>query len=233
MDFVRCQALNNIPSKKLEDCLSSIEISKDSQDIKMIKMIAINRYAESNIPLDYWNFSMTKDFVGDPNLKQRYDEYVADIKASYINGSSLLLAGQYGVGKTSFSTSVLKKAAQKNYSCLYTTLSDIVSVITQGSSSDKFSAKRELAMVDFLVLDELDPRYLSSESSADLFARSLEVVFRARSQNKLPTLLCTNSPNVVESFTGSLKASLDSLMRGHLKVLVVSGSDFRKTKGKQ
>lgn len=131
---------------------------------------------------------------------------------------------------TMTATAILKKASQKGYSCLYTTLSDIVSVLTQGSGEDKFLSRRELALVDFLVIDEFDSRFMPSENAADLYARSLESVFRTRSQNKLPTLMCTNSPNIRETFTGPLKASIGSLMSGYLPIFPVLGDDFRDKK---
>src|SRR5260370_12445636 len=149
----------------------------------------------------------------------------------YIGGKSICFAGGHGLGKTMTITCILKKAAQKGFSCLYTTLSDIVNVLTGEYGEDRLMARRELAMVDFLAIDEFDPRFMPSENAADLYARSLENVFRARSQNKLPTLMGTNSPNPVESFGGSMRASIDSLMKGYLQVFVVSpGKDFRKEK---
>lgn len=228
LDFSRSRALNNIPQKKLEGVLSSIENSEEDSQTKTVKLIAINRYAESNIPLEYWNIKMEKDFDGDPNLLKKYKEYVSDLKSAYINGSSICFAGSHGLGKTMTVTCILKKACQKGYSCLYSTLGDIVHVVTQGVGEDKYLARRELAMVDFLVIDEFDSRFMPSENAADLYARSLESVFRARSQNKLPTLMCTNSPNIIESFNGSLKQSIDSLMKGYLKIFPVFGEDFRK-----
>lgn len=228
LDFTRSRALNNIPAKKLQEELSNIQNGVDSPDIKNVKLIAINRYAESNIPIEYWKLKMEKDFVGDSRLRQKYDEYVTDLKQSYITGSSICLAGLHGVGKTMTVTCILKKACQKGYSCLYTTLSDIVAVLTQAGGEDKFLARRELVLVDFLVIDEFDPRFMATENAADLYARSLEGVFRARSANKLPTLMCTNSPNVVESFHGSLKASINSLMKGYTKVFPVLGEDIRQ-----
>ena len=227
-DFTRSRALNNIPSKKLQDKLTTVQESNDSIDIKNVKQIAYNRYGESNIPLEYWDLKMERDFIGDPRLKQKYDEYVADIKISYITGNSLCLAGSHGVGKTMTVTCILKKASQKGYSCLYTTLSDIVAVLTQAENEDKFLARRELVLVDFLVIDEFDPRFMATENAADLYARSLEGVFRARSSNKQPTLMCTNSPNVVEAFHGPMKASIDSLMKGYIKIFPVIGEDIRK-----
>lgn len=228
LDFNRSQALNNVPTKKLQEELRVIQDSDDPLDVKNIKMIAINRYAESNIPLEYWKLKMDKDFVGDLRLKQKFEEYAADLRQSYITGNSLCLAGAHGCGKTMTTTCILKKACQKGYSCLYTTLSDVVTVLTQASGEDKFLSRQELNKVDFLALDEFDSRFMGSENAADLFARSLEGVFRTRAANQLPTLMCTNSPNVVESFNGQLRASIDSLMKGYMNVFVVMGDDFRK-----
>lgn len=230
LDFSRSKALNNIPKKKLQEILNSINESNDTISVKNVKLIAINRYAESNIPIEYWNLKMEKDFHGDSRLLDKYNEYISDLKSSYITGNSLCLAGGHGLGKTFTVTCILKKASQKGYTCLYTTLSDIVSVLTMSSGEEKFLARRELCLVDFLVIDEFDSRFMASENSADLYARTLEGVFRTRSQNKLPTLMCTNSPNIVESLNGPLKASIDSLMKGYLKVFPVLGEDFRKKK---
>jgi|SRR6185436_368373 len=230
LDFSRSRALNNIPQKKLEEKLSSIIASTNDLQIKNIKLIAINRYAESNIPIEYWDLKMEKDFHGDLRLLNKYKEYINDLKKSYIEGVSICFAGAHGLGKTMTVSCILKKACNKNFSCLYTTLSDIVTVLTQSSGEDKYLSKRELSLVDFLVIDEFDSRFMSSDNAADLYARSLEGVFRTRSQNKLPTLMCTNSPNIIESFNGSLKVSLDSLMKGYLKTFPVFGEDFRKKK---
>ena len=227
LDFTRCRALNNIPAKKLREEISFIQSIEEPLSNKNIKIIAINRYYESNIPIEYWKLTMNKDFIGDPRLKQKFDEYTNDLKQSYITGSSLCLAGGHGQGKTFAATSILKKACQKGYSCLYIILSDAIAVLTQSSNEDKFLARRELSMVDFLVIDELDPRFYSTENAADLFARSLEGIFRVRSANKLPTIMCTNSPNIVESFNGQLKASMSSLFKGHMKMFPVFGVDHR------
>lgn len=228
LDFSRSRALNNVPQKKLLNTLAAIEAGTDDLQTKSVKLTAINRYAESNIPMEYWTLKMEKDFIGDPRLLAKYNEYVEDLKASYINGSSFCLAGGHGLGKTMTMTCILKKACQKGYSCLYTSLSDIVTALTSASGEDKFLARRELVKVDFLVIDEFDSRFMPSENAADLYARSLESVFRTRASNKQPTLMCTNSPNVVESFHGPLKSSIDSLMKGYVKMFPVMGKDIRK-----
>lgn len=232
LDFSRSKVLNNIPNKKLQNYIQNIEASNDNIQTKQVKITAINRYAESNIPIDYWALKMDKDFQGDSRLFTKYNEYIEDIKNSYLTGSSICFAGNHGTGKTMTVSNILKQATHKGFSALYTTLSDIVNALTSGPNEEKFLARRELTMVDFLVIDEFDPRFMSNDNAADLYARSLESIFRTRSQNKLPTLMCTNSPNVVESFTGPLKASVDSLMKGYLKVFPVFGEDFRKRASK-
>ncbi len=190
---------------------------------------AYNRYSESNIPLEYWDLKVDDSFAGPKELKEVFNFIVSDIDNFYRSGSSLCFAGSHGIGKTLSAINVLKLASHKNYNCLYTTLSDIVSTLTTASNEDKFIARKELMMIDFLVIDEFDPRFMQTESAADLFGVMLENIFRTRSQNKLPTIMCTNSPNPVESFTGSIKQSISSLMA---KVQVVSliGQDFRKLK---
>lgn len=230
LNFVRSQALNNIPQKKLQEWLSAIEFSDDSLQDKDIKSTAINRYAMSNIPVEYWNLKMERDFKGDVNLLKKYNEYTADLKSSYINGRSICFAGSHGVGKSFVTTSILKKACQKGFSCHYSEISSVVSVLTQAENEDKFNARRELSLVDFLVLDELDPRFFNSEASSELFAKCFESIFRIRKQNKLPTLLCTNSPNLIESFPHNLKQSIGSLFSDSIEMFSILAEDFRKKK---
>lgn len=228
-DLVRSKALNNIPSRKRQAVLDQIENSDEPLETKHVKLIAINRYAESNIPIEYWTLKMERDFKGDPRLLEKYNSYVQDLKSSYINGRSICFGGGHGLGKTMTITCILKKASQKGFNCLYTTLSDIVNVLTIGGGEDKYLARRELTMVDFLAIDEFDPRFMPSDNAADLYARSLEIVFRTRSSNKLPTLMASNSPKPVESFKGALKESIGSLMKGYIEEFsVMPGKDFRK-----
>jgi len=189
-------------------------------------VIAYNRYADGNIPIGYWDLDM-KDFKGSPTLKKVYDETIEGLSKMYQEGGTICFAGNHGIGKTMTTTCLLKKACQKNYVCLYTTLNDIVSALIDSSSEEKFLARRELITVDFLAIDELDSRFIGSDSTADLFGRMLEHIFRTRIQNKMPLIICTNSPNPMEVFSGSIKQSLDSLM-SRVRFIPIIDKDFRK-----
>ena len=226
----RSKALNTIPEKKLDIALSAIKDSDDTLDNKLVKSMAINRYAESNIPIEYWGLKMSKDFVGDPRLKEKYDEYVLDIRQSYVSGRSICFAGQHGLGKSMTATAILKKCCLKNYSCLYSDISNIVSIFTQGQAEDKYLARRELLMVDFLMIDEIDQRFFKqSDAANETFARTLEFIIRSRTQNKLPVLMATNSPQIKEAFANLFKDSISSIMNKIEMFSVMPGNDFRKT----
>lgn len=233
MDYqtlTRSKSLNNIPQKKLQLKLSSIDSSDEDFKIKATKTIAINRYSESNIPIEYWTLKMDRDFHGDGRLLSKYNDYVSDLNSSYLSGKSIFFAGPHGCGKTMTCANILKSACHKGYTALYTDLSSVVSTLTTAPNEEKFIARRELSLVDFLVIDEVDNRFMATDHAADLYARSLEGVFRTRSQNGLPIIMCTNSPNIVESLNGPLKESLDSLLQGYIEMFPVFGQDYRKNK---
>jgi len=188
---------------------------------------AMRRFEEANIPLRYWRISMENDFYGDSTLLNLYKETTGDLNKAYDEGLTFCLAGSHGVGKSMTITSILKKAAVKGFTCLYTTLSDIVTVTVSAPNEDKFYARKELLSVDFLAIDEFDPRHMSTGASSDLFGKTLEDVLRKRVENQLPLFLCTNSTNVVESFEGPIKHSIQSLMN-YARIIPVLGKDFRK-----
>jgi DNA replication protein DnaC len=188
--------------------------------------IAYNRYFSSNIPIEYWTIDM-KDFKGVDELKKAYNNTIEHMQKVYQMGFSMCFAGAHGCGKTTIATNILKLAAQRNYSCLYSTLTDIVGALIDAGYEERFLAKRELITVDFLTIDEMDSRFMLSESSSDLFGKMLEHIVRTRMQNKLPTIFCTNSPNPIEAFTGTIKQSIDSLM-SKVKFISVIDKDHRK-----
>jgi DNA replication protein DnaC len=237
--FQYSSALNNIPKSKLDeqratiisacDVCSKVDVrtgggvcAKCNTHIK-----AINRYYQSNIPVSYWALSMEKNFTGYAPLLEKYNELVGDLPKMFRDGRSLLVSGFHGVGKTMMATALLKKAVLKGHSGSYTTLSDAVAALTGAEYQEQFAVRKQLQMVDMLVIDEFDSRFVSSNASNDLFARSLENIIRTRLANKLCTIVISNSPNVIETLSGALKSSLGSLFN-LLEGIVVLGKDHRE-----
>ena len=238
LQISRSLALSNIPKRKitiaLEDTLKNCE-KCSSSNIKLTNAChkcnvindALQRYAKSNIPIRYWRLEFDNSFKGDGLLRKKYEEITSNLSKTYKEGKCICFAGSWGLGKTLTVSAILKRAVETGYSGLYVTLNDIVSNMISTTSEDKSIATKELLMVDFLVIDEFDPRYMGSSQASDLFGRTMEYIFRTRVQNMLPTFLCTNSPNIVESFSGSIKKSIDSLMN-YTEMVPVLGKDMRK-----
>ncbi len=234
----RSLSLSTVPPRKIiealletvktcETCIAKEATLSNACSRCMVINIALQRYADSNIPLKYWKLEMDRDFKGEKILLDTYLEVTKDLKDTYNKGVCLCFSGTLGSGKSFTMTNILKRATEKGYSAHYATLTDIVSAMISSSSEDKSIARRQLLTVDFLVIDEFDPRYIGSDQAADLFGRVLEDIFRTRCQNNMPIFMATNSPRVVDSFNGSLKQSITSLMN-YVKVITVIGKDYRK-----
>lgn len=222
----------NIPRKKLDDAIEEILEHHSNNGVLTtdgaILTEAFNKYYNANIPVDYWWRDMD-NWSGPNNLKKYYDEISSNIVSAYKEGKRACLASKNGVGKTLLTSCILKRALETNkYSALYVNLVDIIHIMLNTSSNIKNKSREMLLNVDFLVIDEFDARFMGSDNAADLFGRILEPIMRARIQNRMPLFFCTNSPNVNESFSGPLQASIGSLMNMVKLIPVIGGNDARE-----
>jgi len=233
-----CSNLRTIPdSKKIyykNKIISNCETCKTKNvgalceicDKCHLRILMLDKCIQANLPLDFISRSM-KEFKGDKKLVALYNSFVNDVDESINEGFAYMLKGMHGVGKTYFASMLIKKSVLK-YNCLYTVLTDIVSTLTGGDKQTRFLAANELKKLDLLVIDEFDPRFFSSDASAELYGRILESVLRIRLQNKMSTVLITNNPDPTQSLGADLGASISSLISGYMKEIVVIGPDFRK-----
>jgi DNA replication protein DnaC len=188
----------------------------------------VDKMAEAEIPVDYW-FRRMKDFYGDVNFKNVILEYVNDISGQYSNGLVHCFAGPRGTGKTFSACQILKESIKKGYTSYYITMIDAVSKLL---SSESHQFRKFLKQCDFLVLDEVDQRFFPSQGSQDLYGNHFEYMIRTRTQNKLPTIMCTNSEDISQIFGGEFKRSFESLNAQFVKVLRAGGKDVRKNQEK-
>jgi DNA replication protein DnaC len=187
------------------------------------KLSRVDRYAHANIPLEYWKHSF-KDFAGDRRFKSAMELKITDIDKMYDDGESFGFVGPLGTGKTYMAACFLKIAITKGYTAGYYNMSDMI----QDSIEDRgFFSK--ITSTDFVVIDEYDSRWVyPSEKAELLFGQTMERVLRHRFQNKMPTIICSNTPSLKDVLAGSFSRSTESLFAKFLKEYVVSGSDFRK-----
>lgn len=236
--YPHSQLLRNIPDNKysvykeniLKSCPECFKNGFISCDKCHLLSKLYTRYFDANIPIDYWDKTI-KNWYGHKTIIDLYNEIINNIEEFFNMGTSYFLQGQHGVGKTLFSVLILKHIVEKGFCGLYTTLSDVVGTLVHADYRERFDAARELKMIDYLIIDEFDPRFFSSDASAELYGRILESIIRIRFQNKLPTCLITNNPNATKALGDDLSASIDSLLSGYCKSIYVLGGDARKTKG--
>jgi DNA replication protein DnaC len=214
----------------IDSCPNCSTLNKVGCEKCDLKSKLFNRYIEANIPLDFIDKSM-KDFYGDKKLVKLFEYITDDLLKSFSTGQSFILRGAHGTGKTMIASLVLKKAVEKGMSGLYTTLSDVVNVLVYAEKLAKFTASRELKLVDWLVIDEFDSRFMGSDVSAELFGRILEAIIRIRFQNTMPVILITNQPDPTKALGDQLGASISSLISGYCTDVPVIGKDFRKNRG--
>lgn len=182
------------------------------------------KYDYSGVPMDYWMLPF-KDFKGDRNFRKRVSSYIEDINLMYENGSSLAFVGNFGTGKTYVACCILKLAIVNNYSGKYVNMSDIIDESTKNNSK----IFEKITNVDFLVIDEFCDRWVyPSEKAEQLFGQTMERILRQRFQNKMPTIICSNTTNLKDVLAGDFSRSIDSLFSKYMETMYVSGKDFRK-----
>lgn len=183
----------------------------------------IGQMAATGIPVDYWRRKM-EDFYGEEKFKKFVMTYIDNLDTEFCNGITLFLVGERGRGKTMAACSILKQALLSGYSAYYTSLSDLVTNIIGIDSALRIRVRG----YDFIVIDEVDQRFFPTEASMELYGNQLENVLRGRMQNKLPTILCSNSADVNQIFGGEFRKSLKSLGSQFIKIVPAGGKDARE-----
>lgn len=215
--------INFEKSKVRQNC--ECKLSQKCQKCKN-KENLIDKMAKAGIPLDYW-FRNMENFYGNEDFGGFVKDYINNLDENYNIGISHYFFGNRGCGKTMASCSILKKALIKEYSGIYITIVDMVSLFKE---SPEWRTK--LKNFDFLVIDEVDRRFFNSENSKDFFGNQLEHILRGRFSNKLPTIICSNESSIYDIFTGEIEISLKSLGSQFIKSISAQSRDSRQGKEK-
>jgi len=188
----------------------------------------LDQVAEVEIPVDYWYRKM-EDFYGDELFKKDIINYMNNLDDEFCKGFTLCFTGSRGTGKTMAACCILKQAMLKGYTAHYTTMVEAVSKLL---APDSYMFRKSLKFYDFFVIDEVDQRFFPSPGSRELYGNHFENILRSRTQNRLPTIMCTNSGDVDQIFAGGFQKSFKSLKSQFVKFLRVSGIDARAGKEK-
>jgi len=220
-----------IPQKKMDLILRKIRIdcgecSGLGCSTCKAQASRLKTYSIADIPFDYWMLPFG-DFKGDGNFKDFITKKLHDIDSMYEDGSSVAFVGNLGTGKTYAACCILKIALVSGYSAKYANMADVINEVTRNNT--EFFDK--IINIDFLILDEYDSRWIyPSEKAEQLFGQTMERVLRHRFQNKMPTIICSNTPDLKNVLAGDFSRAVDSLFSRYVNILYVKGKDFRKLK---
>jgi len=193
------------------------------------KVSRMKRYSKANIPVEYWQYSF-KDFSGSPILREKITPYLKNIESMYDEGKSVLMVGTMGTGKTYSACCLLKLALTKDFSGMYLNMVEIINNIISNPSINSGAYIQSLIDVDFLVIDELDSRWIfPSDKTEQIFGSYMEYILRSRFQNQMPTVMCSNTRNIGDIFSGDFSKSFKSLTGHYAHTIVVAGKDYRRS----
>lgn len=222
-----------VPQSKKKYIISQIEskcerCKGDGCSTCRSKVSRVAMYARAGIPVEYWQRSW-KDFDGDPNFKNLVSSTILSrIPDVYEKGDSYAFVGNLGIGKSYAACAILRLALVNDFKAKYETMSDIINtVLSQSIDSNQYL--KELMEVDFLVIDEFDLRWVfPSEKAEKMFGSTLEHILRNRFQNKMPTILCSNTVEIDNVLSEDFSKAFESLRNQYINLIYVSGKDYRK-----
>jgi DNA replication protein DnaC len=182
--------------------------------------------AHANIPAGYWMLNFN-NYNETSKIQTLVKEYIGVLQENYYNGKSICFVGTPGTGKTMSGTFILRAAIKAGFSAYYLTASDMLNEII----NSKDDIRTTIKTVDFLMIDELDSRFFYSDASRELFSGIYENIFRHRTHNALPTIICSNETgSIMNVFSGACVQNIESLNNQYLITYPIVGIDYRKRK---
>lgn len=199
------------------------------------QMDVFRALAVGKVPLKFWDSEPT-DFDND-KVRTTMSAYLKNIDHMWRKGWGLYLFGPNGTGKTMLASIVLKEAAKKGYQIHFTSLSEVISRYCDGMYDVDARARFEedILRADFLVLDDIDKAYRSSNS--DFMDSAYDYLFRTRANRCLPIITTANETRenfIQQADNGkAFGMSLLSLFSDTMLDVKVKGRDRRQGRLRQ
>lgn len=126
-------------------------------------------------------------------IKSRLEQFANNFAVVLEKGSSLILSGGVGTGKTHLSCAVANSIAKRGYTSCFVTVSEIIRNVREANNWSRASAKSaqqiidDYASFDLLIIDEF-----GVQSDTDSEKNIIFDVINARYAEQKPTMALTN-----------------------------------------
>lgn len=181
---------------------------------------------EACIPLDHWR-ATERDITHNVGVfNSLILKYCERLRVAYRKGYGIVLMGDHGTGKTTFLCYVLVRAIEKGYFPYYTTFARLDHHLKQGFH-DSVAARRleEMLARSFVAIDDMGKENFKGGDT--YFRMQLERILRERYEDRMPTLLATNS--LPEAWPEVYGDSVASLLSGRFLSAWMDPGDMRKS----
>ena len=136
----------------------------------------------AKIPRRFWTTNL--DFMTESGAKAKYITYLRDLDEKLKKGTSLLLHGAYGTGKTACASLVLIEVLARSSNRVLFIQSAQIDWLARHRTEDSWDL---LVEAPFVVIDDV-----GAERQVNWNDAWLEEVLRGRYNDQLPTILTTN-----------------------------------------
>jgi DNA replication protein DnaC len=170
----------------------------------------------SKIPRDYWALKLDELQIAEKYLNL-VGYYIENLQGAVAHAKGLIFHGSNGIGKTSLMCEVGKAAVAAGYTVQYFTAQQYID-----TKNDKNQDFKSYESSQFILLDEIDKVYINQKTG--FATKTLEEFIRRSLTAGKCMLICSNLDR--DEFTEIFGDSLTSMVRRHMRVVDVVGSDF-------
>lgn len=177
---------------------------------------------EAKIPTEFWELSLDSlTEVRPVQLLSVAKRYISRIHVAVRKSLGILFMGPNGRGKTAIQCAIGKSAIVRGFDVQYFTVQQYIDAVKDNNNE----LLEEYSSGKIILLDELDKVYISQKTN--FVPKTIEEFIRRMISSGVAFIICTNlmESDLVKLFGESTL----SMLRGHLKFLLMDGEDYRDT----
>ena len=221
----KCGECMEIERKKRgdEDLVRQLQEEKERKARLLEKKIG-----QAALPVRFENSFLSNYITDCQNSKKALRtclEYVESFPDNFKNGSSLILCGTVGTGKTHLAVGIAHEILQAGFQPLFCTVSKALRYVKSTYSRDSEMSERQALQTfiepDLLILDEVGVQFGSETEKNIIFE-----IINGRYEEVKPTIIISNlAKDKLEEFFG--ERSFDRLREGGGKIIITDWKSYR------